>query len=65
MTGSPAGRRHPAGATGVAQIFEIVRQLRGEAGARQVKGPKIGMTHNTGGILGVDAASMVLRIFEV
>jgi acetyl-CoA acetyltransferase len=52
------------GATGVAQIFEIVQQLRGEAGARQVKGAKIGMTHNTGGILGVDGASMVLHIFE-
>jgi acetyl-CoA C-acetyltransferase len=40
---------HPVGATGVKQIVEIVTQLRGEAGARQVKGAKIGLTHNVGG----------------
>lgn len=40
---------HPIGATGVKQIVEIVTQLRGEGGARQVKGAKIGLTHNIGG----------------
>jgi len=40
---------HPVGATGVKQIGEIVIQLRGEAGARQVKGAKVGLAHNVGG----------------
>ncbi|MBP2030021.1 acetyl-CoA C-acetyltransferase [Methanohalophilus levihalophilus] len=40
---------HPVGATGVKQAAEIVTQLRGEAGKRQVDGAEIGMTHNVGG----------------
>ena len=40
---------HPVGATGVKQIAEIVTQLRGEAGGRQVEGAKTGLTHNIGG----------------
>ena len=55
---------HPVGATGVGQIFEIVTQLRGHAERRQVTGPKTGMTHNGGGILGADAAAMALHIFK-
>lgn len=40
---------HPLGASGVAQVAEIVCQLRGEAGARQVPGnPKVGLTHSSG-----------------
>ncbi len=39
---------HPVGATGIKQIYEIVSQLRGEAGARQVDA-EIGMAHNVGG----------------
>jgi hypothetical protein len=46
-------------------IYEIVKQLRLEAGRRQVlNDPKIGMTHNGGGIIGLDAASMALHIFK-
>jgi len=40
---------HPVGATGVKQVVEIVTQLQGKAGARQVKNPKIGLCHNVGG----------------
>lgn len=40
---------HPVGATGVKQIVEIVEQLRGTAGKRQVKNAKVGLTHNVGG----------------
>ena len=43
---------HPIGATGLAQIFEIVTQLRLEAGSRQVADPEIGLTQNIGGIGG-------------
>lgn len=63
-SGGLASKGHPIGATGLGQIHEIVNQLRGTAGKRQVKGPKIGMTQNGGGILGVDAAAMTLHIFK-
>jgi len=48
-SGGLKGCGHPVGATGVKQIAEIVWQLRGEAGARQVKDAEVGMTHNVGG----------------
>ena len=40
---------HPVGATGIKQVFEVVQQLRGEAGKRQIDGATTGMTHNVGG----------------
>lgn len=47
--GGLLSRGHPLGATGVAEIFEILRQLRGEAGALQIpNNPKVGLAHNTG-----------------
>ncbi len=52
---------HPVGATGIKQIVEIAEQLRGVAGKRQVKGAKIGLTHNVGGS-GTVAAIHILRI---
>ncbi len=62
-SGGLTTKGHPVGATGCAMIHEIVMQLRGEAGARQVPHPlKVGMTHNGGGILGSDAAAMTIHI---
>ncbi len=52
---------HPVGATGIKQIVEITEQLRGQAGARQVKDAKIGLTHNVGGS-GAVAVIHILRI---
>lgn len=43
---------HPIGASGIAQIYEIVTQLRGEAGKRQVDKARVGLAHNVGGIGG-------------
>lgn len=40
---------HPIGASGVRMIYEVVTQLRGQGGARQVKDAEIGMAHNLGG----------------
>lgn len=40
---------HPIGASGVRMIYEITTQLRGQAGARQVHDPKLGLVHNLGG----------------
>jgi len=63
-SGGLVTKGHPIGATGLAQIHEIVLQLRGDAGKRQTNNPKTGMTHNGGGILGVDAAAMALHILK-
>lgn len=51
---------HPVGATGIKQVCEVVQQLRGEAGARQVEG-EIGLTHNVGGT----GATVVVHILGV
>ena len=48
-SGGLKGCGHPVGATGVKQAVEIVWQLRGDAGERQVKNAEVGMTHNVGG----------------
>ena len=63
-SGGLVTKGHPVGATGCAQIYEIVKQLRGESGKRQVKAPKAGFTHNGGGIIGIDASSMTLHVFR-
>jgi acetyl-CoA C-acetyltransferase len=47
-SGGLKGRGHPVGATGLAQICEIVWQLRGQAGKRQVEA-QVGLCHNIGG----------------
>ncbi|MBU4225310.1 MAG: thiolase domain-containing protein [Chloroflexi bacterium] len=47
--GGLKARGHPVGATGVYQIVEVVQQLRGECGATQVDGARIGMAQNIGG----------------
>lgn len=58
-SGGLKAKGHPVGATGVAQAVEVVKQLRGEAGARQVKGARFGLTQNMGGTGG----SSVVHIF--
>jgi acetyl-CoA C-acetyltransferase len=40
---------HPIGASGLRMLYEMYLQLQGRAGPRQLKDPKIGMTHNLGG----------------
>jgi acetyl-CoA C-acetyltransferase len=47
--GGLKSRGHPVGATGVYQIVEAVTQLRGQAGANQVKDARLAMTQNIGG----------------
>lgn len=60
-SGGLKAKGHPVGATGIAQVIEIYKQLTGDAGERQVDGAKIGMTQNMGGT----GASSVVHIMEV
>lgn len=60
VSGGLKAKGHPVGATGLSQIYEIVTQLRGEGGARQLKKADIGLTHNIGGT----AATCVVSIFR-
>lgn len=63
-SGGLLSKGHPVGATGAAQMVEIVRQLRGECGARQVEGARVGLTHCTGGgISGFDHGACSIHIF--
>jgi acetyl-CoA C-acetyltransferase len=59
-SGGLKAKGHPVGATGVAQVIEIVEQLREEAGDRQVAGATLGMAQNMGG----SGASSVVHILE-
>jgi acetyl-CoA C-acetyltransferase len=59
-SGGLKAKGHPVGATGVAQVMEIVKQLRGEADKRQIKDCRIGMAQNMGG----SGGSAVVHIFE-
>lgn len=53
---------HPIGASGAAQIYELVTQLRGEAGERQVAGARAALAENGGGMLGTDVAAIVVSV---
>jgi benzoylsuccinyl-CoA thiolase BbsB subunit len=62
-SGGLLAKGHPPGATGIAQIVEAVRQLRGEAGPRQVEGARVGLTHCTGGgVSGLDHGACTIHI---
>lgn len=62
-SGGLIGKGHPLGGTGVAQVVELVRQLRGEAGDRQIKGAKVGLAHCRGGkAVGIEGAACTVQI---
>lgn len=63
-SGGLEGRGHPIGASGLAQIYELAEQLRGEAGDRQVKDAKIGLAENGGGSIGIEESVMCIHILE-
>jgi acetyl-CoA C-acetyltransferase len=59
-SGGLKSKGHPVGASGAGQVLEIWKQLRGEAGERQVPGVALGLTHNVGGT----GQTCVVHIFE-
>lgn len=63
-SGGLESRGHPVGATGIAQMYELVNQLRGKAGKRQVENARIALALNGGGILGNEEAAMCCHILE-
>jgi acetyl-CoA acetyltransferase len=62
VSGGLECKGHPIGATGLGQVFELVTQLRGEAGARQVSDARIGLSQNGGGIIGVEEAVVAVTV---
>jgi acetyl-CoA C-acetyltransferase len=59
-SGGLKAKGHPVGATGTAQAYEMYLQLTGQAGKRQVKDAKVGLTHNVGG----SGATAVVHIYR-
>jgi acetyl-CoA acetyltransferase len=64
-SGGLIAKGHPVGATGLAQIVEVVEQLRGRAGRRQVPGARVGLTENAGGAVRGDPAAVAVHILTV
>ncbi|MES2148407.1 MAG: thiolase family protein [Pseudomonadota bacterium] len=63
-SGGLESKGHPLGATGLGQIYELVTQLRGEAGVRQVHGARHAIQENGGGLQGVEEGAAVVNIFS-
>ena len=63
-SGGLESKGHPLGATGIGQLYELVTQLRGEAGARQVEGARHAIQENGGGNIGVEEAAVALHILS-
>jgi acetyl-CoA acetyltransferase len=63
-SGGLISKGHPIAATGIIQLFELVQQLRGTAGERQVRGARIALAENGGGWVGVEEAACVVTVLS-
>lgn len=63
-SGGLVSKGHPVGATGLSMIAELVEQLRGEAGERQVLGAHTALAENGGGVVGFDEAACSVVILQ-
>lgn len=63
-SGGLESKGHPLGATGIGQLYELVTQLRGEAGARQVPGARHAIQENGGGMQGIEEAALAVHILS-
>ena len=64
VSGGLVSKGHPLGATGLGQIHELVLQLRGDAGPRQVEGARIALAENSGGFYGVEDGLSAITILR-
>ena len=64
-SGGLLSKGHPLSATGIAQVVEILWQLRGKAGRHQVEGARVGLSHVVGGyVAGLESAAVSVHIFK-
>jgi acetyl-CoA acyltransferase len=63
-SGGLESRGHPVAATGIAQVVELVTQLRGEAGTRQVNGARVALAETAGGFVAGDSAAMAVHVLS-
>jgi acetyl-CoA acetyltransferase len=63
-SGGLESKGHPLGATGIGQLYELVTQLRGEAGERQVQGARHAIQENGGGLQGIEEAAVAIHILS-
>ncbi len=63
-SGGLESKGHPLGATGIGQLYELVTQLRGEAGERQVEGARNAIQENGGGMQGIEEAAVAIHILR-
>lgn len=63
-SGGLVSKGHPVGATGLSMIYELVVQLRGEAGPRQVPDARLALAENGGGVIGLEEAACAVTILE-
>ncbi|MFP3910608.1 MAG: thiolase family protein [Desulfobacteraceae bacterium] len=63
-SGGLVSKGHPVGSTGLSMIYEIITQLRNEAGPRQVPGPRVGLTENGGGVISTEEFACSITILE-
>src|SRR5262249_3570488 len=61
-SGGLLARGHPLGATGIAQVVELTRQLEGRCGPRQVDSARAALAHNFGGWIGTDVGAGVIHV---
>ena len=63
-SGGLVSKGHPVGSTGLSMICEIVTQLRGEAGPRQVPEARSGLTENGGGVISTEEFACAINILQ-
>lgn len=63
-SGGLVSKGHPIGATGLSMCYELISQLRGEAGERQVEGARVALQENGGGIIGLEEALAAVILYE-
>ncbi len=63
-SGGLVSKGHPVGATGLSMVYELIAQLRGECGPRQVQGASVAVAENGGGVIGFDEAACSIIVLQ-